>query len=190
MFWLRLLQHSAHMWNMSFFSFPHNLIILNSSTTNFPSSLNLIVKWLYKLGSLITFQRLSNTGYIIANQRPSYFCCTASSAHLCSAGLSEWVRGIKLRWKTVQWYFKLYSFPYHVPGQHFSSRGLPIAQCHILSKKLVMRLDFRYLDPSNNIIQELWTLVMPCHGLCFLKRSAFVWRSVHYTRFNVCLYNV
>ena len=29
--------HSAHMLNMSFFSFPHNLIIFNSSTTNFPS---------------------------------------------------------------------------------------------------------------------------------------------------------
>ena len=72
MFWLRLSQHSAHMLNMSFSSFPHNLIILNPSTTNFPSSVDLIVKWLHKLGSLIAFQRLSNTGYIIANQRPSY----------------------------------------------------------------------------------------------------------------------
>ena len=79
MFWLRLLQHSAHMLNMPFYSFPHNLIILNSSTTNFPSSLDLIVKWLYKLGSLIAFQRLSNIGYNIANQRPSYRRCNVSS---------------------------------------------------------------------------------------------------------------
>ena len=49
MFWLRLLQHSDHMLHMSFFSFTHNLNIFTLQEPLFPSSLDLIVKWLNSL---------------------------------------------------------------------------------------------------------------------------------------------
>ena len=49
MFWLRLLQYSDHMLHMSFFSFAHNLNIFTLQEPLFPSSLDLIVKWLNSL---------------------------------------------------------------------------------------------------------------------------------------------
>ena len=66
--WLCLSQHSDHMLHMSFISFTHDLIIWNSSSITFPSSLcNLITYWItYVLSRLIAHFVITHQYFIRA----------------------------------------------------------------------------------------------------------------------------